>query len=86
MLLHLKWRVDSHLNAHSHWHLFSPFWMQPALQEWMVWNELGCWFLEDLNQDQMVVVLNQEMVSQGKQREGMGADCLNLKADSAWMF
>ena len=51
-----------------------------------MWNELGCWFLEDLNQDQMVVVLNQEMVSQGKQREGMGADCLNLKADSAWMF
>ena len=54
-----------------------------------MWNELGCWFLEDLNQDQMVVVvvvLNQEMVSQGKQREGMRADCLYLKADSAWMF
>ena len=51
-----------------------------------MWNELGCWFLEDSNQDQMVVVLNQEMVSQGKHREGMGADCLNLKADSTWMF
>ena len=57
MLLHLKWRVDFSsecslsLASVSH-----PFWMQPALQEWMVWNELGCWFLEDLNQDQMVVV------------------------------
>ena len=33
-----------------------------------MWNELGCWFLEDLNQDQMVVVLNQEMVLSGENR------------------
>ena len=35
----------------------------------------------------MVVVYPQEIVFfQGRQMEGMEVDCLNLKADSAWMF